>query len=155
MQLEETHYFFREVAQNRVVWASFCSWGMSQGIKIFSGIIKNKRFDFKWLLSTGGMPSAHSAGVSSLATSVGLYAGFNSLVFAITAIFALIIMFDAQGLRRMTGRQAVLLNRIAEDIYLKHEVKQDRLIELIGHTPIEVFMGAVLGILVAILVVSL
>ncbi|MFH1460497.1 MAG: divergent PAP2 family protein [Candidatus Omnitrophota bacterium] len=118
--------------RNRIIWASFFSWGAAQLIKIFSGVIKEKRFDFRWLLGTGGMPSAHSAGVSALATAVGLYSGFYSITFAITAIFALIIMFDAQGLRRMAGRQAVVLNQLMEDIYVKHEVKQERLIELIG-----------------------
>ncbi|MBU4304347.1 MAG: divergent PAP2 family protein [Candidatus Omnitrophica bacterium] len=154
MQIQETD-FIREVLENRIIWASFFSWGAAQGIKIASGIIKEKRFDFKWLLSTGGMPSAHSAGVSALAAAVGLYSGFNTVVFAITAIFALIIMFDAQGVRRMTGRQAEALNKIMEDIYVKHQVKHERLIELIGHTPVEVFMGAFLGIMVAVLVVTL
>lgn len=154
MQIQKIN-FFSDLIKNRIIWASFLSWGIAQTIKIISGVLKEKRFDFKWLMSTGGMPSAHSAGVSSLAACAGLYSGFNSVMFAVTMIFALIIMFDAQGLRRMTGRQARLLNKIVEDIYVKHEVKQERLIELIGHTPIEVFMGAILGITVAMLVVSL
>lgn len=154
MQLQNAN-FFSEVLRNKIIWTSFFSWGLAQGIKIVAGVIKEKRFDFKWLIITGGMPSAHSAGVSSLATAVGLYSGFNSIVFAITAIFALIIMFDAQGLRRMAGRQAEALNKITEDIYYKHELKHERLLELIGHTPIEVFAGALLGIAVAVLVVSL
>ncbi|MFH1061587.1 MAG: divergent PAP2 family protein [Candidatus Omnitrophota bacterium] len=154
MQLKYTH-FFEEVISNRVIWASFFSWGIAQTIKIISGAIKERRFDFRWLMSTGGMPSAHSAGVSSLATAVGMYSGFDTVVFAITAIIALIIMFDAQGLRRMTGRQAVALNKMMEDIYYKHEVKPERLMELIGHTPVEVFVGALLGIMVAIFVVTL
>ena len=153
MQLTATN-FFEEVIKNRVIWASFFSWGIAQSIKIITGAIKEKRFDFRWLMSTGGMPSAHSAGVSSLATAVGMYSGFDTVVFAITAIIALIIMFDAQGLRRMTGRQAVALNKIMEDIYYKHEVKPARLMELIGHTPVEVFVGALLGIMVAIFVVT-
>ena len=102
-----------------------------------------------------GMPSAHSAGVSALATSVGMFCGFNSVMFAITAIFALIIMFDAQGLRRSTGRQAEALNKMMEDIYVKHELKQERLLELIGHTPVEVFMGALMGSIVAVFIVTL
>jgi len=153
MQLQETH-FFGEIVQNRIIWASFYSWMIAQLIKIFSGVIKEKRFDFRWLISTGGMPSSHSAGVSALATAVGVYEGFNSVVFGITAIFALIIMFDAQGLRRMSGKQAKVLNSLVEDIYVKHEVKYERLWELIGHTPVEVFMGALLGISVALVVVS-
>jgi Uncharacterized protein conserved in bacteria len=144
-----------EIVQNRLIWASFASWGIAQLIKIFSGVLKEKRFDFKWLLSTGGMPSAHSAGVSALATAVGLYCGFNTTDFAVSAIFALIIMFDAQGLRQMTGRQAKVLNRLMEDIYVKHAVKPERLMELIGHTPVEVFMGALLGISVAFVIMTL
>jgi len=154
MQIKEAH-FLSEIIQNRLIWASFMSWGIAQLIKIFSGIIKERRFDFKWLLSTGGMPSAHSAGVSALAASVGLYRGFDTTDFAVSAIFALIIMFDAQGLRQMTGRQAKALNRIMEDIYVKHAVKPERLMELIGHTPIEVFMGALLGIAVAVVVMTI
>lgn len=153
MQLKTTD-FFEEVIRNRVIWASFFSWGLAQTIKIISGAIEERRFDFRWLMVTGGMPSAHSAGVSSLATAVGMYSGFDSVVFAITAIVALIIMFDAQGLRRMTGKQAAALNKIMEDLYLKHEVKPARLMELIGHTPVEVFVGALLGIMVAIFIVT-
>ncbi|MCP4650174.1 MAG: divergent PAP2 family protein [PVC group bacterium] len=151
----QTTDFFKEIASNRVIWASCCSWGIAQLIKVISGLIKERRFDFKWIMGTGGMPSAHSAGVSALATAVGLYNGFDTIVFAITAIFALIIMFDAQGLRRNTGLQAEALNRIIEDIYLKRGIKQERLRELVGHTLIEVFMGAFLGIVIAIFVVTL
>ncbi len=154
MQLQNSD-FFSQIIRNRIILVSFFSWGVAQLIKIISGIIKEKRFDFKWLMMTGGMPSAHSAGVSALATAVGMFAGFDSIVFAITAIFALIIMFDAQGVRRSAGRQAEALNKMMEDIYFKHELKQERLIELIGHTPVEVFMGALLGIVVAIFVVTL
>lgn len=146
--------FFKEIIQNKLICASFFSWLVAQGIKVLNGLIKEKRFDFKWIIGTGGMPSAHSAGVSALATTVGLYSGFNSVLFAISAIFALIIMFDAQGVRRMSGLQAEALNRLIEDIYLNKGIQQDRLRELIGHTPIEVFMGAILGILVAIIVVT-
>ncbi|MCK4994463.1 MAG: divergent PAP2 family protein [Candidatus Omnitrophica bacterium] len=154
MQLQNSN-FFSQIIGNRIIWASFFSWGIAQIIKIISGVIKEKRFDFKWLMMTGGMPSAHSAGVSALATAVGMFSGFDSIVFAITAIFALIIMFDAQGLRRSTGRQAEALNKMMEEIYIKHEFKQERLLELIGHTPVEVFVGAVLGSVVAIFVVTL
>ncbi len=154
MQLQLTG-FWSSVLNNRVIWASFFAWSAAQLIKIFSGIIKEKRFDFKWLIMTGGMPSAHSAGVSALATSVGIYAGFDSVIFASTAVFALIIMFDAQGLRREAGRQAEALNKLIEDIlYFKHELKQERLMELIGHTRVEVFMGALLGIVMALFVVT-
>jgi len=153
MQVQEVN-FFEEVIRNRIIWASLCSWAVAQSIKVISGLIKEKRFDFRWIMETGGMPSAHSAGVSSMATAVGLYAGFNTMVFAIAAIFALIIMFDAQGLRRASGLQSEALNRLIEDIYLNRGIKQELLKELLGHTPVEVFMGAILGISVALLVVT-
>lgn len=153
MQMQDVS-FFEEVFRNKVIWSSLCSWAVAQSIKIISGLIKEKRFDFRWVLETGGMPSAHSAGVSSLATAVGLYTGFSTVEFAIAAIFALIIMFDAQGLRRTSGLQAEALNRLIEDIYLNRGIKQELLKELIGHTPVEVFMGAILGISVAVLVVT-
>ena len=146
--------FFAEVARNKIIWSSCWSWGIAQSTKVISGLIKERRFDFRWIMGTGGMPSAHSAGVSALATAVGLVAGFDTVEFAITAIFALIIMFDAQGLRRNTGLQAEALNRIIEDIYLNRGIKQERLKELIGHTLIEVFMGALLGIVTAIFIMT-
>ncbi len=146
--------FFKEVIANRIIWGAFFSWAAAQGIKIVSGLIKEKRFNFKWLMGTGGMPSAHSASVSALAAGVGLCMGFDSAVFAATAIFALIIMFDAQSVRRMSGLQAETLNQLSEDIYYNRGVKPERLRELIGHTPVEVIMGAILGILVAIIVVT-
>ncbi len=150
----QTHLFFPGLTENRIVLAALFAWIIAQGIKIVSGIIKEKRFDFKWIIGTGGMPSAHSAGVSALATGVGMNAGFNSAIFATAAIFSLVIMFDAQSVRRMAGHQAEILNRISEDLYYKHEVKPERLRELIGHTPVEVFMGALLGILIGILVTT-
>lgn len=153
MQIQTTD-FFTEVAKNKIILSSCCSWAIAQSIKVFSGLIKERRFDFRWIMGTGGMPSAHSAGVSALATAVGLMSGFNTAEFAITAIFALIIMFDAQGLRRNAGLQAEALNRIIEDIYLNRGIKQERLKELIGHTLIEVFMGAMLGIVTAIFVMT-
>jgi len=153
MQVQEVN-FFEEVIRNRIIWSSLCSWAVAQSIKVISGLIKERRFDFRWIMETGGMPSAHSAGVSSMAAAVGLYAGFNTMVFSIAAIFALIIMFDAQGLRRASGLQSEALNRLIEDIYLNRGIKQELLKELLGHTPVEVFMGAILGISVALLVVT-
>ncbi len=126
------------------------SWVIAQTIKVILGIITEKRFNFRWFVGTGGMPSSHVAGVTALATTVGLNFGFDSSLFAITIIFTMIVMFDAQGVRRATGKQAEILNRLVEDIYLKREIKEDKLKELIGHTPFQVLVGAALGIFVAI-----
>jgi acid phosphatase family membrane protein YuiD len=96
------------------------------------------------------MPSSHASTVSALATSVGLTYGFTSPFFAITFFLAFITMFDAQGVRRQSGHQAEALNQIIEDIYLNKGIKQERLKELLGHTPVQVFIGAAIGIIVAL-----
>ncbi|MCM8813245.1 MAG: divergent PAP2 family protein [Candidatus Omnitrophica bacterium] len=154
MQIQDTD-FFRDVAANRLIMAAVSSWIGAQLIKVFLGLVKEHRFNFRWILTTGGMPSAHSAGVAALATAAGLYTGFDSVPFAIAAVFALITMFDAQGIRRMAGQQAEVLNRIVEDIYQHRGVNEERLKELLGHTPVEVLAGAALGMVIAVLVVSL
>jgi len=91
------------------------------------------------------MPSAHSAGVSALAIAVGRQIGFHTPGFAVALIFALVTMFDAQGVRRSVGRQAIALNKMLDEFYVKGQVSQERLMELLGHTPVEVFVGAALG----------
>jgi len=141
---------FSQIIKNNIIWISVLSWVIAQTIKVILGIITEKRFNFRWFVGTGGMPSSHVAGVTALATTVGLNFGFDSSLFAITIIFTMIVMFDAQGVRRATGKQAEILNRLVEDIYLKREIKEDKLKELIGHTPFQVLVGAALGIFVAI-----
>ena len=96
------------------------------------------------------MPSAHSATVSSLATVVGLYYGFGSIIFLAVLIFSFITMFDAAGVRRSVGRQAKILNLMLDDIQLRGGIQEQRLKELLGHTPVEVFAGAFLGIALAL-----
>jgi len=97
------------------------------------------------------MPSSHVAGAACLSTAIGLEYGFNSVHFALAASFAIVVMFDAQGVRRATGRQASILNKITEDIYWQGRVQERRLRELVGHTPIEVIAGLILGILIALI----
>ena len=126
------------------------AWLIAQTIKAAIGVVQEKRFNFKWFVGSGGMPSSHAATVSALATAVGLTYGFASPLFAITFFLAFIIMFDAQGVRRQSGHQAEALNQIIEDIYLNKGIQQERLKELLGHTPIQVFIGAAIGILVAL-----
>jgi len=127
------------------------AWLIAQTVKVTLGVIRQRRFDFRWFVGTGGMPSSHAAGASCLATAIGLSQGFDSVYFALAASFALVVMFDAQGVRRAAGRQARILNRITEDIYWQGRIKDDRLRELLGHTPVEVIAGLFLGILIAIL----
>jgi acid phosphatase family membrane protein YuiD len=126
------------------------AWFIAQGFKVILGVLKEKRFNFKWFVGTGGMPSSHAAVVSALATSVGLTVGFASPHFAIVLLFTVVVLFDAQGVRHASGKQAEILNKILDDIYWKKASKEDRLKELLGHTPVEVLAGTVLGILIAL-----
>jgi hypothetical protein len=143
-------HFFVSLGENQIFLTVFAAWLLAQTIKVAIGVIREKRFNFKWFVGTGGMPSSHAATVASLATAVGFTFGFASPFFAIAFFLAFIIMFDAQGVRRQSGRQAEVLNKIIEDIYLNRGVQQDRLIALLGHTPIQVFAGAALGVIVTI-----
>lgn len=122
----------------------------AQLIKFIIFTIKSKKINFKIFTTTGGMPSSHSAGVMGLSTSVGLIRGFDSIVFAIALGYALITMYDAAGVRRAAGKTAACLNRMMEDFY-KHDVQAigGKLKELLGHTPLEVIMGAIFGIVFA------
>lgn len=131
--------------------AVFMSWLISQLAKVARGMRREKRFNFRWLFDTGGMPSAHSATVSSLTVVVGFYYGFTSLPFLFVGIFSLITMFDAAGVRRSVGRQAAILNKMISEFSEKGFVGQERVKELLGHTPVEVFAGSLLGITIALL----
>lgn len=137
--------------QTKAYIAIFSAWFIAQAIKVMIGIIREKRFNFRWFVGTGGMPSSHSAVVSATATVTGYYFGFTSIMFAIVVVFAMIIMSDAAGLRRATGKQASVLNKMIEDIYEHGAVTEGRLGELLGHTPIEVFAGMALGIIIVML----
>jgi hypothetical protein len=142
---------FKPFLDNHIFWVTVTAWIIAQTIKVVLGVIREKRFNFRWFIGTGGMPSSHAAGVSSLATSIGIIYGFNSPIFAITMVFTLIVLFDAQGVRRSTGRQAEILNKMLEDIYWKKKLDNEKLREFIGHTPVEVFAGIILGVLTSIL----
>ena len=135
--------------ESRAFLAVFTSWFVSQLAKVLRGMYRQRRFNFRWLFDTGGMPSSHSATVASLATVVGIYYGFGSVPFLIVLIFTTITMFDAAGVRRNVGRQAMILNKMLDELYEKGEVPEKRLKELLGHTPFEVFAGAFVGIVIA------
>ncbi len=125
------------------VASAFCA----QVIKFILFTLKNKKVNFKIFSTTGGMPSSHSAGVMGLSTLVGILQGFDSIIFAVSLGFSLIIMYDAAGLRRAAGKTAACLNRMMDDFY-HHDMQAagGKLKELLGHTPLEVFVGALFGI---------
>ncbi len=135
------------LSRNPLYIAVLCGF-LVQALKFVTSSFREKRFNFRRLVETGGMPSSHSAGVAALSTAVGLRAGFGSVLFAVTVYFSLIVMYDAAGLRRAAGRQATLLNRLIDSHYRhdKHLVEM-KLLELLGHTPLEVLAGAVVGVL--------
>lgn len=142
--------FWQEIFANKVLWVTLLSWALAQGIKIIIGLAQGQKFNFYWILRTGGLPSAHSAAVAALATGLGREVGFNSPFFALATIFALITMFDAQTWRRSIGVQAKILNKIKADLHEGKKIEEENLKELIGHTPVEVFAGAFLGIIVTL-----
>ena len=140
-----------EFSKNYIFGTTVAAWVIAQSIKVLLGIFREKRFNFRWFVGTGGMPSSHAAGVSALSTSVGVAYGFDSALFAVTLVFTLIILFDSQGVRFSTGKMAGVLNKMLDDIYWKKRLDDKQLKEFLGHTPIEVFAGIALGILVSLL----
>lgn len=133
-----------------IIFVSFSVVILAQIIKFFGHWIVNRQPDFRMFTTTGGMPSSHAAGVMALSTSVGLHNGFDSTAFAISIGFAFIVMYDAAGVRRAAGRQAACLNKIIMDVY-KQELQEagGKLKELLGHTPLQVFVGAFFGVIYA------
>ena len=149
--LENSDSIVAQLGRNRIFVASISSWLTAQVLKVVLGVLKDKRFNFKWLISSGGMPSSHVAVSACLTASIGLYYGFDSGLFAMALCFAAITMFDAQGVRWHSGKQAQALNRILEDIYSHKGIQEAPLKQLIGHTPIEVYAGMTLGIVMAVI----
>lgn len=146
---------FKTTALNNgyeVIACGIISAFIAQVIKFILFTIKNKKVNFKIFSTTGGMPSSHSAGVMGLSTMVGILQGYDSVIFAVSLGFSLIIMYDAAGLRRAAGKTAACLNKMMDDFY-KHDLQSagGKLKELLGHTPLEVFVGAIFGIFFAYL----
>jgi len=143
-----------DVFKTSCFWAPFLAWMFAQCVKMFFAYKNTGRIDFRYLVSTGGMPSAHSSMVSALATAIGINNGFGSSVFVLTLAFAVVVMLDASTVRRAAGQQASLLNEMVKELFREHKFSEQKLVELLGHTRLEVFLGMVIGILVALIVVS-
>jgi acid phosphatase family membrane protein YuiD len=140
-----------ELWKNQILLISLCSWALAQIIKVIIILIQEKRVAWNFFWGSGGMPSAHTATVASLATSVGLKAGLGSTYFAIAAVLAIIVIYDAAGVRQSVGQHSVVLNQIIKELSFKaaRPEREKALREFIGHTPLQVLMGAVLGVAVA------
>lgn len=140
------HPFDTSVFSNIPLWAAFFSWCSAQAIKLSIDFFRTRRIDFRYFVSTGGMPSAHSATVSGLATSLGLVEGWEAPVVALASVFAIITMFDAATVRRAAGIQAKVLNEIVEELRKDRRIRAAKLKELLGHTRKEVIAGFVWGV---------
>ena len=121
-----------------------------QGYKGFRAFFRTRRWNLRRFVETGGMPSSHAASVAALSTAIGMEEGFRSPMFSATLFFSLIVMYDAAGLRRAAGRQAAVLNRLIDEHFKHPEEGTQKLMELLGHTPLEVLVGALLGTLSAL-----
>ena len=135
-------------------WSAFGAWMLAQIVKMLNAFIRTRRLDFHYFVSTGGMPSAHSAMVCALATSIGITDGFDHAVTMLAAAFASITMFDAAVVRRAAGHQAKILNQMLDEMFAHRRVSEKRLKELLGHTRLEVFVGMLVGILCATIICS-
>lgn len=143
---------FNQIANNKCILVPIILWFSIQVFKVITDLIVNKRLDVKRIIGAGGMPSSHSAIVTSLAILEGKEYGFDSGIFAVALIMAFVVMYDAAGVRRAAGKQARIINKILDTPGLSTEQVQEKLVEALGHTPIQVFVGAVIGIVFGIVI---
>ena len=143
---------FNKFITNKYIYVPVILWFGIQLFKLLYDLVKTKKFNFKRILGAGGMPSSHSAVVTSLATLIGKYQGVDSCIFALALIVAFIVMYDACGVRRAAGKQAALLNKLVETPGLTRMQVSEKLVEVLGHTPIQVFVGATIGIIAGLII---
>ncbi len=137
------------VFQNQILIVAIAACIIAQVLKLVVELLRHGKVSFRTLVETGGMPSAHSALVTALATGIGQTMGWETPEFAIASIFAVIVMYDAAGVRQAAGKQARVLNQIVDEMFHDSEFREDRLKELLGHTPVQVIAGCILGVVVS------
>ncbi len=140
-----------KITQFKYLYVPFLLWFGIQLFKVLWDLVTTKKFNFKRIMGAGGMPSSHSAVVTSLATLIGKSEGITSPIFALSVIFSFVVMYDAAGIRRAAGKQATLLNKIVNTPGLTNLQVQEKLVEVLGHTPTQVFVGALIGIIAGLL----
>jgi hypothetical protein len=140
---------FQPIVNNRVLWTTLVAWLLAQGLKLPIAYLRTHRWNWALLVSAGGMPSSHSALVTATAHAVGLYAGFNTPVFALAISIAMVVIYDATGIRRQAGMQAMKINILVEELLKGHPISDKQLREVLGHTPLEALGGVLLGLAVA------
>ncbi len=154
MDYNAVDYTLKGLFTNYCLMSAVFGWLIAQILKVFTGIFRIREFSFRAMMfGTGGMPSSHSASVTALCTSIAIRFGFGSPLFAIAGLLCIIVMNDATGVRRETGKQSKALNMILKDLFTDSPDKDkldENFRELIGHTPLQVVCGAITGIIVAI-----
>lgn len=136
---------------NKYIYIPFLLWFGIQTFKVVWELVENKKLNFKRIMGAGGMPSSHSAVVTSIATLIGKDEGLNSSIFALSVVFAMVVMYDAAGVRRAAGKQARVLNKIVQTPGLSNIEVHEKLLEALGHTPLQVFVGALIGIIAGLI----
>ena len=140
-----------EILSNRFVQGAFLAWAIAQALKVILTLIISKEFDSSRMWGSGGMPSSHSSTTCALMMMIGFSEGFDSALFALAFAFSAIVMYDAAGVRRSTGKNAAVLNRLIDRLANDGTFDEEHLKELVGHTPLQVLAGALLGILIGTL----
>lgn len=140
-----------QVLQNPALVYGLICWGMAQVLKVATSSIREHRLSWRMLFSAGGMPSSHTAIISSITVGIGIREGIDSPLFALAAGIAGVVMYDAAGVRRAAGHQAAVLNQIIDELFQGHPISEVRLRELLGHTPLQVLAGAILGVAVTLI----
>ena len=142
---------FMAFVQSKYIYVPFLLWFGIQLFKLIYDLCTTKKFNFKRIMGAGGMPSSHSAVVVGLATLIGKNEGVSSPIFAVAFILAFVVMYDACGIRRAAGKQAALLNKLIETPGLTGVQVSEKLVEVLGHTPVQVFVGALIGIIAGLI----
>ena len=152
VELNQNEMILSELIRNKMLISAIVAWAVAQLIKVLIGLFKTRKFDIYLLISSGGMPSSHTSFVTGLTTAVGIMEGFDSTFFAISAVLSLVVMYDAAGVRRAAGKQAAVINLLVSNVENTGIKLDKKLKELLGHSPIEVACGAILGIIIAFVV---
>ena len=142
---------FEKFITNKYIYLPLLVWFCIQAFKVIYDLVTTKKFNFKRIMGAGGMPSSHSAVVTGLTTLIGKYEGVNTAIFAVSFVMAFVVMYDACGVRRAAGKQAALLNKLIETPGLSGVQVSEKLVEVLGHTPVQVFVGALIGFVVGII----
>ncbi len=137
---------FREIIGNHVLFIGLFAWGLAQFLKVPIAYILHRRLNWRLMFSSGGMPSSHSALITSITLATGFYAGFNSPIFALAFAMAMIVVYDAAGVRREAGRHAEKINVLVNEFFSGQPISDKQLKEVIGHTPAQVVVGVALGL---------